>query len=332
MQLAVSLPEVDVHCSSFLSALTPDGDAPLAHPAERLEALIKFSEGIDDHKQDVAELLVCGKYQVAILDLLECSDTPKALEIHRRIDDTSQRLENIVNAIETKRSELSVEVVHFAETEANIENIVNWLQAADAQKQSANTVILNEKELSQRVEIETCLKDDAVKWQEHIDQVTAECRQLRMAPVKYAGLSAQCSSIVMSMAERIKDLEVVWQRLVNLQRTADSIKCWISDAASSLTSKSALVDDFAAKQTFVENLSNQWRLKRQEFEELLESAQTLCSTGLCIDCTPLHQLLADIERDWCKVSQSFVKYVSAQVLHDRFFYNNNNRNKKCTVL
>jgi len=311
--LAVSLSEADVQCSSLLSALTPDGDAPLAHPAERLEALIKFSATLDKQKQDVAELLACGKYLVEMLDILECSDTPKAHEVRHKIDDAARQLENVVNAIETKRSELAVEVVHFAETEADIKNIVNWLEAADAQRWSSSRLRLHEKDLSQQVEIERCQQDDAAKWQKHTDQVIAKCRQLRMEPTNYAGMSAQCNSVVASMTERTEHLEAVLQRLLSLQENVDCIKCWMSDAASSLTSKLTLVDSCAEQQTFVENFSNQWRIKRQEFADLLESAEKLGSSEFSLDRRPLQQLLTDVERDWCQLSKSFVNYVSAQV-------------------
>jgi len=326
-QLDVSLPDVNIQCNSFLSALTADGDASLAHPSERLEALIKFSGSFDSQKQDVAELLVCGKYLVAMLDLLDCSDTPKAQEIRCRLEKTSQLLENIVNVLEAKHSELSVEVAHFAEAEAEIVNIENWLEASEVRRQSYGPVSLSEKDLSQQIEIEKCQKDEAIKWQDHVGQVTARCRQLRMAPIKYAELSERCDSIVISALQRIEHLEEVLQRMVNLQQNVRDIKCWISDTASSLTKRSASVENLTEQQTFIENLSNQWRLKRQALEALLESGQTLGSTALSLDITPVQQLLTDTERDFCEVSQSFINYVSAQVyLFHQHYCNINTRN------
>jgi len=312
--LDASLPEADTQCSSFLSALTPDGDAPLAHPTERLEALVKFTEVLDSQKQNVAELLACGRYLVDMLDILECSDTPKAHEIRHKIDDTAHQLDNIVNAIETKQCELAAEVIRFAETEAEIKNIVCWLKTTDAQRRSSCPVCLNEEDLSQRVETEKCQKDDAVRWQEHIDQVITKCRQLRMEPTNYAGLSAQCSAVVTAATDRAQQLEAVLQRLLDLQQDVDRMKHWMSDVASTLTSKSELVDSSAEQQTFIENLSNQWRLKREELEDLLQSAETLGgSVEFAVDSRPLHQLLTDVEHDWCQVSKLFVFYISTQV-------------------
>ena len=312
-QLDVSLPEVHSQCDSFLSSLTADDDESLAHPSERLEALVEFSGGFDSQKQDVAELLVCGKYLIAILDLLDCSDTPKAQEIHCRLEKTTQQLEHIINALETKHSELSVEVARFAEAEAEIENIVTWLEAADIWRVSSGPVSLSEQNLSRQIEIEKCQKDEAVKWQKHVGEVTARCQELRMAPVKYAGLLERCDSIVMSAAERIEHLEEMMKRIEHLQRNADDLNCWISDTASLLTKRSSSVENFTEQQTFIENLSNQWRLKRQELEELLESAATLHTAELSLDLTPVHQLFTEIESDFCHVSESFVNYVSAQV-------------------
>jgi len=312
--LAVSLPEVDVQCKSFLSSLTPDGDAPLAHPAERLEALSKFSTSLDNHKQDVAELLACGKYLMEMLDILECNDTPKAHEICHKLDSAARQLDHVINAIETKQSELSVEVTRFTETEADLKNIVNWLETAGVQQtQSSSHVCLNKTDLSRQVEIVKCQNDEAIKWQEHIDQVIAKCRQLRMDPANYAGLSAQCDAVVTSAAQRTEHMEALLRKLVDIQQNMDSVKQWMSDAAESLTSESTLVDHSVGQQTFVENFSNQWRLKRQELEGLLESTQTLDSAELCLDQSPLHQLLADVESQWCQVSKSFVDCVSAQV-------------------
>lgn len=311
--LSVSLSEANAQCSSFLSTLTLDGDAPLAHPTERLEALGKFSAGLDNQKQNVAELLACGKYLVEVLDILECSDTPKACEIRHKIEDTAHQLESIVSAIETKRSELAAEVILFAETEAEIKNIVCWLKTADAQRQSSCPVRLNEEDLSQQVETEKCQKDDAVRWQEHIDQVIKKCRQLRMEPKNYAGLSSQCTAVVTAAAEHTQQLEAVLQRLLRLQQDVDRIKHWMSDVVSMLTSKSELVDSSSERQTFIDNLSNQWRLKREELEDLWKLAQTLNNVEFSVDTGPLHQLLTDVERDWCQVSKSFVNYISAQV-------------------
>jgi len=313
-QVAVSFQEVDAQCSSLLSALTPAGDAPVTHPTERLETLVKFSGDLDTQKQDVAELLACGKYLVAVLDVLECSDTPRALEIQRRIDDVAVQLESIVNAIEAKRSELAVEVVHFTETEADLEKIVDWLESVDKPRLlSSSRVSLSEESLSQQVVIEKSRKDEVVRWQQHIDQVTEKCRQLRMAPEKYAGLPARCKCLVTLAVQQTEHLETVQQRLINLRQRAESIKRWITDATSSLTCRSALVDNFAEQRTFIENLSNQWRLKRQEFEEMLESVKTFTSAELCLDHTPLDSLFTDVEHDWCQLSKSFVNYLSAQV-------------------
>jgi len=313
-QVAISFQELDVQCNSFLSALTPDGDAPLAHPAERLEALVEFSGGLDTQKQDVAELLACGKYLVAILDLLECSDAPKALEIQHRIDDVAVQLESFVSAIEAKRSELAAEVVYFTEIEADLKKIVDWLESVDEQRQvSSSHVGLNVDDLSRQVEIEKCRKDEAVRWQHHINQVTARCRQLRMAPEKYAGLPARCNGLVSSAVQHTEHLEAVQQRLINLRQRAEDVKHWITDAASSLTCSSSSADDFAEQRTFIENLSNQWRSKRQEFEELLESVETFTSEELRLDRTSLDELFTDVERDWCQLSKSFVNYLSDQV-------------------
>jgi len=313
-QVAVSLQEVDVQCSSFLSALTPDGDVPLAHPAERLETLDKFSGGLDTPKQDVTELLACGKYLVAVLDVLECSDTPKALEIQHRIDGVAVQLETVVNAIETKRSELVEEVEHFTKTEADLKKIVDWLECVDERRHLLSSRIsLNKEGLSQYAEIEKCRKAEVIRWQQHIDEVTERCRQLRMSPEKYAGLPARCSCLVTSAIQHTEHLEAVQQRLVNLHKRAENIKCWITDAALSLTCRSALVDNFAEQRTYIENLSNQWRLKRQEFEELLASVETFASVELCLDSSPLDQLFTDVEHDWCQLSKSFVNYISDQV-------------------
>jgi len=315
-QVAVSLREVDVQCNSFLSALTPDGNAPLAHPAERLETLDNFSGGLDTTKQDVAELLACGKYLVAILDVLECGDTPKAQEIQHRIDDVTVQLESVVNAIEAKRSRLMEEVVHFSKTEADLKKIVDWLESVDEQRRSlSNRISLNEESLLRRAEIEKCWKDEVIRWQQHIDQVTERCRQLRMSPEKYAGLPARCSSLVTSAVQHTEHLEAVQERLMNLHQRAENIKHWITDATLSLTCRSVSVDNFSEQQTFIENLSNQWRLKRQEFEELLASVETFAtaSVELCLDPSTLDELFTDVEHDWCQLSKSFVNYVSDQV-------------------
>ena len=310
--LNVSLPEVDILCSTFLSALTPNGDAPLAHPSERLESLVKFAGGLDKQKEDVAELLACGNYLVEMLAILECSDTPKAHEIRHKISDTTCQLEHIVDSIEAKQSELAQEIVRFTRTEADIKGIVNWLEAADLRRQSSS-LSLNEEDLSRQLEIEKCQKDDAVKWQEHVEHVIAKCRQLRMEPTNYAELSVQCNSVLSSTAQRTEHLEALLQRLVHLQQNVDSIKSWMSEAASSLTTDSTLVDCTTDQQTFIENFTNQWRTKRQEYEDVLESAETMDSVEFCLDRRPLHQMLADVERDWCQVSKSFVDYVLAQV-------------------
>jgi len=311
--LAVSLPEVDIQCSTFLSALTPDGDAPLVHPSERLESLVKFAGGLDKQKEDVAELLACGNYLVEMLAILECSDTPKAHEIRHKISDTARQLEHVVDAIESKQSELALEIVHFTRTEADIKDVVSWLEAADLRRQSSSLLGLNAEDLSRQLDVEKCRKDDAIKWQEHVEEVVAKCRQLRMEPTNYAGLSAQCNSVLTSAAQRTEHLEALLQRLVHLQHNVDSIKKWMSEAASSLISGSTLVDCSTDQQTFIENFTNQWRTKRQEYDDVLESAQTVDSAEFCLDRRPLHQMLADVERDWCQVSQSFVDYVLAQV-------------------
>lgn len=313
-KVAVSLQEADLQCSSFLSELTPDGDAPLVHPSERLKTLFKFSEGLDIPKQDIAELLACGNYLVAILDVLECSDTPKALEIQHKIDSVTDQLESIDKAVESKRAELAAEVVSFTETEADLEKIVSWLESADEQSHlTSSRVSLNEEGLLRRVEIEKCWKDEASRWQHYISEVISRCRQLRMAPEMYSGLQPQCSCLVSSAVQRTEHLEALQQRVINLHQRAENIKCWITAAASSLTCQSALVDNFPEQRTFTENLSNQWRLKRQEYEELLASVETFASVELCLDRTPLDQLFTDLEQEWCQLSESFVNYLSAQV-------------------
>jgi len=312
-QLGILLPEFEIQCSTFLSSLTPDADTLLAPPTERLEALEKFSGSFDKQKQDVAELHDCGKCLVAILDLLDCSDTPKACEIRRNIDTTAQQMENIVTLLETRRSELTAEVELYAKAELEIENIVNWLEAVDAQMQSSSHLCLSEKDLTQQLGTEKCQKDTAVKWQEHSDEVTARCKQLRMAPVKYAGLLERCSTIVLSTDKHIKQFEDLQQKLVALQESADNMKCWMSDAASLLSGKSASVDTFTDRQMFVENLSNQWHLKRREYEELLESAKMLEIAEFSLDHSSVDELLLHIEHDWCQLSRLFVNYISAQV-------------------
>jgi len=315
-QLAVSLPEVVDQCSSFLSALAqPDGDDAVSHPSERLAALNRFAEGLDGHKQDVAELLSCGKYLVAVLDILECSDTPKAHEIRHRIDNIGKQLENIVNCIEFKRSELALEVEHFTETEAEIEKIADWLESLDEQEQSINQhVCLHEEDLRRRVELLKDRKADAEKWQNYVKQVVATCRQLRMAPLKYAGFSERCSSIVTLATQRSEHLDAVLRRLICMHQNAECIRSWISSMETSLTSNFTSIGSCVEQLTFVENMSNQWRLKKHELDDLLEAGRTVGEDEVVsLDRSALDQLLSDIEQRWCRLSKSLVNYVSTQV-------------------
>ena len=290
------------------SADVPPGDDPKIQVAE-LKAL---TTDVIAETQDVEDLKAVGKDLLAILEELECLDTPKAREIKGVLESVQAKFDEIQENVVDKQHRLNQAVVQSQDVYRQLDGLLEWVKQAQDNLNNSPIISLDKNALNEQTQAHMILCSDIENHKAKLNSLEEKCQGKEGTESRLDELHDKFGAVEEAAKDRAVMLDNVSQKLASFTTGVTQLDGWLTNSVNSLKRDSAEYDQGTVKDK-IENLYRQKVGKQKELNNLRKTGKELINNPQTGDKNKLRETLADVQGKWHNLTELLVQMISYAV-------------------
>ena len=207
-RLTTSLPEMEARMDSCAGQFVPGQD-----PREQLQALESLTKDVIAEGKHVEDLRSLGDDLLAILEALDCADTPKAREIQNTVEGVAGKYDFIQEGVVDKQHRITKAITESQDVHHTLDGLMGWIFETEAVFDSMKPVSLDRAALNNQIQAHRVLVSDMESHKGRIDGVVEQTHDAAGADDKLEQLVDRFDILDSRAQQRGAELEEVVQKL-----------------------------------------------------------------------------------------------------------------------
>ena len=306
-QLTKSLPEVANKVEACDAELKPGVD-----PTGQLEALKAVTADVISHGKLVEDISKVGQELIAILEELDCKDTPKAKEIQNTVDQIQGMFDKIQETTVDKQHKLNSAIVQSKDAIHNLDSLMEWVSETESLFDNIRPVSLDSKALSEQIQAHRVITSDIDNHREQVDSVVETCRGQPGSEEKINDLLDRFDALISQAHERGSELEEVAEKLNTFHGKVNQLQSWMANTVNAMKRESSDFEPSSLKNK-VENRYRQKQAKQEDLNNIKVLGRELVDNPHTGEKNRVRETLADTQSKWHDLIELLVQMMSFAV-------------------
>jgi hypothetical protein len=306
-ELTKSLPEVGQRVEGCDTEVTPGVD-----PSGQLEQLKSVTADVITQGKMVEDMSKIGHELIAILEELDCKDTPKAKEIQNTVDQIQTVFDQLQETTVDKQHKLNNAISQSHDALHNLDILMDWVCDTESLFENIRPVSLDRVSLNEQIQAHRVITSDIDNHREQVDSIVEQCKGQPGSDDKINNLLDRFDGLIGRVHSRGNELEDVVQKLGTLHGNVNQLESWLASAVNSMKRESSDFEPSSLKNK-IENLYRQKQTKQADLNKIKKIGRELIADPHTGEKNRLRETLADIQGKWHDLTELLVQMISFTV-------------------
>ena len=306
-QLTKSLPEVASKVEACDANLKPGTD-----PTGQLETLKAVTADVISHGKLVEDISKVGQELIAILEELDCKDTPKAKEIQNTVDQIQGMFDKIQETTVDKQHKLNSAIVQSQDAIHNLDSLMDWVNETESLFDNIRPVSLDSTALSEQIQAHRVITSDIDNHRQQVDSVVDTCRGQPGSEEKINSLLDRFDALISQAHERGNELEEVAEKVNLFHGRVNQLQSWMANAVNAMKRESSDFEPSSLKNK-IENRYRQKQAKQDDLNNIKLLGRELINNPHTGEKNRVRETLADTQGKWHDLIELLVQMMSFAV-------------------
>ena len=253
-----------------------------------------------------------GGELIAILEELDCKDTPKAKEIQKTVDQIQTLFDQVQETTVDKQHKLNNAIVHSNDAMHNLDVLMDWICDTESLFDNIRPVSLDRAALNEQIQAHRVITSDIDNHREQVDSIAEQCRGQAGSEDKINNMLDRFDAVISRAHDHGNVLDDVVQKLGTLHGNVHQLESWLVSAVNSMKRESSDFEPSSLKNK-IENLYRQKQSKQEDLNKIKKIGKELITDPYTGEKNRLRETLADIQGKWHDLTELLVQMISFTV-------------------